>query len=329
MYHFNIYTGTKQYFSGGKFAVEVFCIISGAFFFLKVSKSGKTISTFEYAKSRFCRFFPYTTTAFLLMFFYLSNGKSISEIVELFSKYIWEIFLVGMTGLNRGGALLNSPTWTISCLLIVECSIYGLLICYNKQFFNFILPVSLLVIYGIWANAEEVNYRTWMGFLNFGVLQVWCAVVVGILSVLTSARIAKIKRISKLLTAVELSSYLAIYIIMLNRSNFYWGLVLTLLSFIAVSITLSQKSYSGVMFRSSTFTNLLGRLSFSIYINHSLLLKIFVNTLGPKKMFCMWPLFLIVLILFSFTFDIAISHIVKMAKQLNQKIKHYYFNDNI
>lgn len=327
MYHFNIYTETKQYFSGGKFGVEVFCIIAGAFFYLKYVKQANTITTWSYAKYRFLRFFPYTTSAFILLYAFLhitGRERSLGELANLASEYIWEVLLVGMTGINAGNSLLNSPTWTISCLLIAECAILGLLICSKKLFFNFIAPISLVIIYGVWSNLESINYRVWLNFVNFGVLQVWCCIIWGILAVLLSKKLSKINHSSKALTAIECVCYLLSFIIMLTRSNRYWGFTLTLCSFIAIAITPSQKSYSSKLFADSKLTRWLGNISLAIYLNHSLILKIFQKMLSPEQMFSMWPLFLVVLFIFATLFDIVLKRIIRYGGKLYTSIKQYY-----
>lgn len=327
MFHFNIYTETKEYFSGGKFGVEVFCMIAGVFFFQKYLKRENTITVWEYVKQRFLRFFPYTTAAFLLLYIYTfitGNSHSLGRILGSFSKYIWEILLVSMSGMNTGGAMLNSPMWTISCLLIVECAILGLLICSKKCFFNLILPMSLVIIYGIWANAEGVNYRKWMYVVNFGVLQVWCAEVFGILAVLVALRLSKLKRPSKVLTVIELVSYFTVFAIMLKWSDFYWGVVLTLISFIAISITISQKSYTAEWIHDSKLTRLLGKLSLAIYLNHSLFLKVFKNFLGAEKMFDLWYVFLAALLIFSFGFDAIMDRVIIGGRNMALKIQKHY-----
>ena len=148
-------------------------------------------------------FAVYNCFLFLAVFFLPRQKRVIVELIDLFSEYIWEILLVKMSGINVGNSLFNSPTWTIGCLLIAECVILGLLTCNEKKFLNFVLPVSLICVYGVWANSK-VNYRTWLGFANFGVLQVWCAVSWGILAVIASNQLPqKIKWPSKALTVIE------------------------------------------------------------------------------------------------------------------------------
>lgn len=70
-YHFNIYTETKQYFCGGKFGVELFCMISGLFFFRSFLHKENSITLWSYAKTRFLRFFPYTAISFAIIYIYI------------------------------------------------------------------------------------------------------------------------------------------------------------------------------------------------------------------------------------------------------------------
>lgn len=103
MFHFGKYDGTAC-FPGGKFGVEMFCIISGAFFYKKYLRQKDTITVWRYIKERYLRFLPYTTVSFFLLFFLLPRkSRSISELADLFSNYIWELGLVSMSGINAGG----------------------------------------------------------------------------------------------------------------------------------------------------------------------------------------------------------------------------------
>ena len=331
MYHFNIYTNTKQYFSGGKFGVEIFCMISGAFFYSKYLKQQDTITTWSYVKTRFLRFFPYTTAAFLMLYAFLhitGRPRALGELADQASGYIWEILLVDMSGINAGEAMLNSPTWTISCLLIVECAIVGLLVCQKKLFFNFIAPISLIVIYGIWSNTESPNYRTWIEIVNFGVLQVWCAVLWGIFAVLAAKSLNRMMRYSIALTIIEWSCYISSGIIMLKRSEDNWRFVLTLFILVALSITLSQKSYSVWLLQDSKITRWLGSMSFSIYLNHSLVLKIFQRIYTPEQMFAKWLFFLVVLFVLSALFNIVINWIVAFSRKTYKAIIQHYLITN-
>lgn len=302
-------------------------MISGSFFYLKYRKQSKTISTWEYMKNRFLRFFPYTTAAFLLLYiFLLFTGRrhTFTEYLSHFSTYIWEVLLIDMIGINQGSAMLNFPTWTISCLLIVECTIWGLLICNRRAFFNLIAPFSMMVFYGIWSNLDSPSYRTWLGVFNFGFIQVWCAVMWGIFAVHVADKLRLLKKPSKLLTMIEILNYLAAGIIMFTTSHLYWRFILTLLVFIAVSISLSQRSYSAILFRDSKVTRLLASLSLAIYLNHSLILKAFQKLFCPREMLQMWPVFILVLLAFSFIFYCGMKHIVKLISAKYMIIKKHY-----
>lgn len=328
MFHFGKNDGTAR-FPGGKFGVEMFCIISGAFFYKKYLRQKDTITVWRYIKARYLRFLPYTTVSFFLLFFLLPRkSRSISELADLFSNYIWELGLVSMSGINAGGALFNSPTWTIECLLIVECSILGLLICDEKKFFNIFFPLSLVCFYGIQANSDARRYRTWLGVANLGVLQVWCAVCCGILAAITAENIKNaLHKPSKALTVAEFGAFVCAFVVMLHRNSFSYGLVVTLFGFIAVSVSLSQRSYSPLLFPDSKITRLLGEMSLAIYLNHSLILKLFYNHFGPGEMSTHVPLFLIVLILFALIYTYAMKVVMWGIRETTRIIKVHYMNN--
>lgn len=332
MYHFNIYTETKQYFAGGKFGVEIFCIIAGAFFFKKFLKYGDARSTWHYTRERFMRFFPYTTTAFIciyISYIYSGGGYTIKKIIGQLFEHIPEILLIDMAGFNEGGSLLNSPAWTISCLFIVETCAWGVLRQSKQNFFDIILPLSMVLIYGIWFNHGKINHRTWLGVINFGILQVWCDVMWGILAIFLSEKIKHISRVSRALTIVEALCYTGAFWLMLSHGEIRYGFLITLMAFGGVSITLSNRSYSRNWFRDSKCTQFLGRISLLIYLNHSVMLKVFFNKFGPENMFKMWPVFLMVLVVFCIFQDMLLRKIVKYIERYIQLIKKHYCIENV
>jgi len=329
LFHYFIYTKSSGLFRGGAYGVEIFCLISGAFFFLKIRKEPPN-STWSYTQQRFMRFFPYTFFAFLLMFIYTivtGNKRSLTEIIGSFVSLLPEVFLFGMGGVNAGKAFLNSPVWTVSCMLIVESLIVGFLISCKNSFFNIVLPFSILLTYSIQANISlvAVNPRIWLGFTTTGVLQVWAGECFGIITIILSDKLKRIKKKSKIFTIMEIGSYLMCFVIMIYCESIYWKMLLTVFSMLGVSITISDKSYSGIVFKDTKISRYLGRISFAIYLNHSLLLKIFQRYLGAEYMSKHIVLFLIALVICAAVYDYVMGVILKkILKPMVSILKRKY-----
>lgn len=288
LYHF--YLDTGKHFSHGNIGVEFFVLVSGVYFFMaweraKNQRTGCDLSfyPYEFAKKRFLRFFPYTTTAFVgalfVAAFYLRQfeGKTLFEFSKKCADYVWEILLIGKSGLVSGN-FLNGPAWTVSAMLLTEFFILCLLVRWEKTFCSFLCPVSVLVIYGYWRQCASANNMVWVGFTTFGMLRVF---VLTCLAYYCYCAIQWLKRLNFtksgmwLLTVCEAACFFLVFLIVLNPDNRPLRYAGTLLLCIGCSITISGKSFSTVIFPDSRWTRYLGELSFAIYLTHYTILDVF------------------------------------------------------
>lgn len=288
---FHFYEETYEHFAMGYTGVEFFAIVSGLFFFRGWEKN-KTIQkvphsyTRAYMKKRFFKFFPYTTAAFLLLavlrlFYAITSGMfSMVTFGHWAATDIWEILLVKMGGLNNGQNLLNGPAWYISAMLIVEFLVLNLLARWENEFKHFILPLSILIGYGYWRNYTVPGPApgTWIGFTTFGVLRIYLATCVSYYVFLFTESLRKRNWTNygrSMLTALEITSQLAAFAIILWgwSRDYIW--VLILLFSVSIAITCSGKSYSVKLFKQSRITNYLGRLSLSIFLVQAAAIRVF------------------------------------------------------
>ena len=107
-YHFY---SNRKYFPHGNIGVEFFVLVSGVYFYMSWEKTkrrrpGEDLAfyPYEYAKKRFLRFFPSTTTAFVGAFIVIGlmiqgiHKKSLFSFLGRCCDLIWEILLIGVDG---------------------------------------------------------------------------------------------------------------------------------------------------------------------------------------------------------------------------------------
>lgn len=286
----HFYEMTGEHFQHGALGVEFFVLVSGVYFFMawektKNQRNGQDLSfyPYEFAKKRFLRFFPYTTTAFVGTFitavFFLGwfEGKTPFEIAAKCADYIWEILLIGRNGLVASG-FLNGPVWTVSAMLLAEFFILCLLVRWEKTFCSFLCPISILVISGYWVHCESALYTKWIGFTTFGVLRVFvltCLAYYCYCAVQWLKGLDFTKNGMRFLTICEAACFLLLFLIILNPDNRPLRFAGILLLCIGCSITISGKSFSTSLLADARWTRYLGELSFAIYLTHRTIVRVY------------------------------------------------------
>ena len=283
VFHFYLYT--REHFMGGATSVEFFLIVSGAYLFSGFERNTEGLSRenllkypVKYMKKRLLRFLPYTMPAFAFAFIVkiviTSDGTGINSVpymIDSFVKNIWEVPLISMCGLNAGRGMINVVTWTISAMLIAEFVVINLLARGEKTFSSFLAPLAILIGCGFWAQIKDSDYAIWHGFTTFGVIRAFIMTCVGIYVWKCAKWLAGKKFTNKgrmLLTVVEISLHVIAVISMMYRNTRYYRMFLAVLFSIAITITISQQSYTVQWFKQSKITNFLGEWSITVYVIH-------------------------------------------------------------
>lgn len=323
LYHF--YGITSDYWSGGAIGVSYFVLVSVIFLLNGWERKKEKLDRdypLEFFKKRFMRFFPYTTLAFISTFIisriYINIGEgvevSFKKIITWLSGDIWEILLVDMMGLNDEYALLNTPVWTISAMLLTEFIIIVCL-CYSEdKFANIIAPISMMIGFGVWRQAESAHPKIWVGITTYGMIRVFVISCLGyygwrLYKTLKATNFTKSGK--RLLTVIELACYVFLIPIMYYFSsyNFYW--VATLIMVPAIAISLSGNSNTTAIISPNKLTNVLGELSFSIFLSHYQVFYLFSYFWpDPYEMYEHIYLFLIAIIIVGVAFNFLSKKIV-------------------
>lgn len=286
-YHF--YAKTQEHLIGGWIGVEYYLLCAGVFFFRSVERNtdgeGRLlISSYEYLKKRFFRFFPWAFTAFFCMFIVseaiLTPGVTAGRILDHLSDDIWEILLVKMNGLNEGKNLLNVPAWTLSSMLIVEFVLWGILAHHRRVFIELYMPLSLLIGFGIWRQLESADVRVWTGLMPFGTMRAYLVICLSYYGFQLAKRLSKVSFNSYgewALSLLELTCHgFSLFVLFFRSSrNYQWCAMLTFL--VAISIALSGHSIlDRLIFGSGRLCTRLGQWSLSIYLIHYTVYRLYL-----------------------------------------------------
>lgn len=334
---FHFYSDGEKHFPGGFLGVEYFMILSGFLFFaaydqkhiaqLPAQKRGDYYMS--YIKKRWSRFFGYAFLPFVAAFvigrIWRGEPGDAMGIIDYLSGDIWDMLLVKMSGINRGTSMLNSPTWTLSCLLIVEFFVLGMLSFWERPFLTFLMPCSVVFGVGYWMNLEIINYRVFLTLFTRGTLRVYLLTCFGIFSYWISQELRRysFSNIGHwVLTALEIVGYTMCLLICLFRSDRnYWLCFISIVTII-LAISFSGKSFAGSMLPANGFTNFCAELSLSLYLTHRPMLIIFqhffkdVNDLYRQKF-----VFLYCALAVALAYTYIMRGVFKMLPIVKEKLK--------
>lgn len=290
MFHF--YSNGKKHFPRGDLGVEFFAILAGFLMYSAWDRhqvaerplNGRQQYWLGYMKKRYIRFFWYGLIAFIAAFFVLriwrDGVRGIAGISDALSVDIWEILQIKMLGLNRGGGLLNSPAWTMGCMLFAEFFILGMLTFFKRQFIVFVMPLSVIFGTGYWMNLEDLSQWKFHAFFTFGMFRIYILTCIGIFSYLLCKKLKQVPFSHAgrwALTAAELLGYAGCVLIMLYRNGRYYCFCFILIAALVLAASFSGKSFAGSMLPANNFTNFCTELSLSLYLTHLTVYKIFVH----------------------------------------------------
>lgn len=336
MYHF--YSNGEEHFPGGRFGVEFFMILAG--FLLLASWENRNISTLpveerqsywmNYMKKRYSHFFCFALAAFIVAFVIMriwhQQIYDIAGICDKLSGDIWEVMLVKMNGLNKGTAMINTPTWTLSCMLFVEFFILGMLTLCKRLFLSFLVPLSVIFGTGYWMNLKSIDIRLFHTFFTFGMLRVYVLMCFGIFSYKISQKIKLIsfsKTGRSLLTVAELTGYTICLLICFFRDSRNYQFCFILIATFAVGVSFSGKSFAGsLILPAKRLASFCAEFSFSLYLTHYPILRIFQYTYEDvSDLYQQKFVFLLLVLSAALAYMLFMRGVLKILPTVKQKLK--------
>lgn len=304
MFHFEAhYIQRPKYFATGYLVVEFFFAISGFLLFYSLQKK-EHISLSEEIKKKLSRLYPlYLWGIFAMIILHSIKWKN-GDILKWFTEdaspnLIWEIFMLQRSGIATDN-LVNYPAWYISALMIASCLLI-ILIKNNKKYLQFIIaPLSVLIIYPLLMHKDGILDGS-AGFIyifNVGLLRAWAGMCLGCIIFSLSLQKNRIHQHKIGFFFLELLMFsLLLRLVIYNKPSVYDFLVLIPISFFLLSSVLGIGIITKIL-SLSPFEKL-GKVSFSIFINHSLVISAMTYYLPALNRTIASAVFLMATILYS------------------------------
>ena len=290
IHHASSFPGGETLLRHGYLCVEFFFILSG-FFLYRSFRAEKEHSTFSFLKKRLRRLYPEYLFAALVCILILGILNREFDL----SKAVNELLMLQNTGIFHLGGY-NFPCWYISCMMVSGLLIYSFLSVREKEFLKIAAPLlaigTFTFLMGSGSGIETWGYR---GPVSFPLLRGLNDMSVGVLlSALVMDHLRLSERVSLLLEIVS------VILIFLGLFTDFSGEMVTVSAFIVLimSLTAGENPLSRAM-SGNRLIAAVSNYSYTLYLNHGILVKIF-QVVGKKVQIpCVVPIYLVLLIIYS------------------------------
>lgn len=263
------------------FAVEFFFIVSGYFMMSHVDRMDRNVNsdtlgteTVGFLFGKIKSFYLELILAYIfgvILILITSPLPFVSSCKEIVKGLLWDVSLIGMTGLNTGR--INDALWYLSSMLICMAIIYPLLRKWQNIVSRIILPLASVFLLGyLWQSYSNLLQPiTWIGITYRGNLRAFADLGIGVVIYNVVKRVSNLELKTWVRIVLTLTKYCAYFVSIVYMCLYPRAyLQIFCLIFIALGITLtfSGQCVDKYLYNNKIFYSL-GKLSLPIYLFNS------------------------------------------------------------
>lgn len=267
--YFHVYGGL------GYLAVDFFLVLSGFILAHRYLYSGKQTSTLEFINHRIARLYPlhlYTLLMFVLVHWFMYGSMPSFPDGALFT-FIQNVTMTHNIGLNPHGLTWNYPSWSVSVEFFVNI-VFVLLITRTTRsgilFLLGTLGILVLFIQHGHLNAQSENY---LGFVNAGLLRGMASFLLGIVSYRVYLFYRDDWRLERYGTWLEMCCVLVVGGLLWGHTAGGQGMNV-FVPYVALVMVAIFAFEQGALSRVLRKLAYLGEISYSVYLNHLVVLML-------------------------------------------------------
>ncbi len=293
--------------SNGAKAVDLFFILSGLFFMLKIAPPPKMQSLYSFVKKKVIRLWPVLIWT-IFLYFLVSLTGAIE--FQTFSNIITFFGLSGNgIGLERGNV---GAFWYVSAMLWVLVLFFYLLKNFDKKVVNLIIALLVYFSYVFLLHARDGSIgnhiQTFYNIVNVGMLRAFGGIGIGyFIAEWYKNNRENIQNLTLSFSnkvAVSILEFGCVFFIiknlMLNKLSFHNQIIFIIVFTMTIVLFLLNKGYVSELLNND-INVFLGKYTYSIYLTHSVVRGLFKGTFWkyhPEFVF-MHPLLNIVITLLT------------------------------
>lgn len=326
------YDGKDFFMKWGKYAVEMFFMVSGYFMCISARKAeeqhldlslGRETAGFIIGKVK--KILPAYLYCYVvgLGVWFITTGSDIIQhdgIKKLFLavvKMIPNFLLLNMSGI--GGTRVITLTWYISAMLIAMLAIYPLLRKYKDTYLMIIAPLSALLISGYFYKvAGYKGFSNMDGIICHGILRAVVGINIGCIVYVLVEYMKQVNysRIKKVWLAIAELILYAIVFYLMDEGGGKSVYNTNILLLVALAITASKQSAISALF-DNKLSKFLGSMSLYIYLCQSPG-RVLIHHLYPKLSYTKGVMYVVGLTLLLSIIGMAV---IKLVTQIKNKEK--------
>ncbi len=314
--HGSLFNGARLWIS-----VEFFSIVTGYFMvaslYKNIDKEGSIgEKTIRFLKKKIGVILPEYVIAWIISFLsfcLIIKTYNISEMVHFFFKDVWELLLLGITGVSD--VYINNPLWYISAMIFASAILYPVCLKFKDSYIRVFSWLVGIAIFGLLINNYKGLDHVFRDMFIFrkGFYRVFAGMSLGIalnpvVEYLNQKKMGHSQRILKNICMVLM--WLTVMLLVYGTSEKYILPFVILLIWMALALTLSN--YNQHILIDNRFLGFLGKMSMPLYLVHfpcARLVHYYLKNVEIKQEF-------IIYILVSF----AVALIVYLLGKLIRKI---------
>lgn len=280
--------------NGSAYCVELFFVISGFFLANKFFSSSNPISAINYTIKHAEKMFPHYIFSLIVLLSYNilgsihDAGANIKDIVLIIYDRIPETLFLQNIGITNGG--INYPLWYVSSLLIAGYFLWQLLLINKNVTVKIICPMLVLLVY-TYMYGTSVDIFGWYGIFYLPLWRAFAAISLGILTY-TAAKTNWYESNKNKLWFYIIGILAFVFMLFFpKRNNIQLVIIPIIILFLYNEASFINKIFSFKIFA------FWGELSYAIYLNHALVIKLVARCLpniSHQKI-----IYLIILIIYS------------------------------
>lgn len=287
----------------GYLAVDFFLVLSGFILAHRYLHGRDGTGSGRFVLARLARLYP------MHLFGLLSYALVLGWITGQFPRYpdgtlftlVQQLTLTHNIGLNQHGLTWNAPAWSISVEFWLNLLFFCCIGRQTKSLSLLLLSVASLVLIHSQTGHLDTTYQNYFQALNSGLLRGWASFMLGVLAYRAYRRIALLELDRKLLSVAEMLAVIAALLLVFGLRPSSRPLEL-FAPFVFAALVLLFSLQQGLLSHLAAKLKWLGTISYSIYLNHLIVLMLVDTYLGGRlgvEHASLTPVYLALLLLYS------------------------------
>jgi peptidoglycan/LPS O-acetylase OafA/YrhL len=286
----------------GYLAVDFFLVLSGFILAHRYLYAGERPTGGAFVLARLARLYPmhlYGLLTYTLVYFLLVKDIPRYPDGTIFTL-LQQLTLTHNIGLNAQGQTWNAPGWSISVEFWLNLAFF----CYIGQRTHslhlVLMSAASLVVIGNLTGHLDTTYQNYFQVLNSGLLRGWASFVLGVLAYRAYRVLSGVRIAAWLLMAAQLFSLGLVLFLLFGRQGALRILDL-FAPFVFAALVLLFAFEGSLLARLLGKLKWLGTISYSVYLNHLIVLMLVDTGIGGLgySHWALTPLYLVVLLVYS------------------------------